>query len=164
VPAPATAPGAKPSPQPKPAKGTVASGSNRYLLTIKTKPDVPLGRTFADVVLTTSDARMPRVPIQVILGIRGPVEVAPDRVSFSPGSAVEHVTVTRPDGAPLTIVGVESSDRDFKVTSTPVKAKHEYDVAIRYVGKPGREVKARVTVRTNEPRQRAIVIVLTGKV
>ena len=37
------------------------------------------------------------------------------------------------------------------------------DVTIRYVGKPGRTIKATVTVRTNEPRQRSIAIQVTGR-
>src|SRR6185295_17481377 len=136
-------------------RGPVASGSDRYLLTIAPKADAPLGRVFAEVAVSTSDARVPRIPIQVILGLQAPVEVSPDRVTFEPGAPVQHLTVVRPDGGKLAVLGVTAKTRDVKATVTRVRPDHEYDVTIRWVGKPGQTIRSSVTVRTNERRRRA---------
>jgi len=93
--------------------------------------------------------------------------VTPLQLVVRPGAdaPVLHVKISKARGAGLKILGVQSSDPEFVATTTAVARGREYDVAIRYTGKPGRgPVSSRITVKTNEPQQGAIVIPLTGQI
>jgi len=151
-----------------PAGGTtpLASGSSRYGVTIAARRDLPVGRSVAAADLTTTLPGAESVPLRVNLVVLGEVQVTPEAVTFepSPDGAVRHVRISKPRGAPLRILAVESSSPDFTVTSATVSKGRTYDIAVHYVGKPGRGwVSARTTVRTNEPRQSVIVIPVSGR-
>ena len=66
-------------------------------------------------------------------------------------------------GNTLRILGVESSDKDFVPTVRAVVRGREYDVVVKYVGQPNRGVvRSSLTVKTNEPHQRSIVVPVVG--
>jgi hypothetical protein len=118
------------------------------------------------VTFLTSDPRAPRLPIRVNLTVLGALDVAPERLVLQPGQATnaQHVKIRKLQGAGLAIVGVESSNPDFTATTTAVSDGREYDVAVQYTGKRAHgSVSARITVRTNEPAQSAIVIPVMGR-
>jgi len=145
----------------------VAAGSSRYLVTITPKPDVPIGESVRDVILTTDLPRAERVLIRVVLVVSAWVQVLPERLSVEPAAEapVLHARIKKRAGDGFAILGVESSDADFTLTVTTVDDGREYDLAVRYTGKPGRgPVDVRITARTNEPGQTAIVIPLTGRI
>jgi len=151
----------------KPAQGApLAAGSSRYLVTLTPTETVTVGRLLATVTLVTNHPKAERIPLSATLLVTGPLTVSPERLFVrSPTTAhVQHVKVTKPEGGePLKILGVESSDPDFTASATAVREGREYDVTVSYTGKPGRGVvKAQITVKTNEPRQSAIVIPITG--
>ncbi len=158
--------GARARGRPKRPHGVpVATGSSRYLVTIAPKPGLRIGQTIATVTLTTNRAKAETVPIRAVLMVTGRVDVAPPALVARAGAEplVLHAKVTKAGGDSLEIVDVGSDDPDFTVTSTPIAAGHEYDVAVRYTGKPGRGiVQSQIRVRTNEPGQETIVIPLTG--
>lgn len=141
----------------------VATGSSRYLVTVKAKPDVPVGRTIAPVTIATSHPRAATVPIRVNLVVQGAVQILPDRILFQPTATVQRVKLRKTEGPALAILGVESSDPELKATPAAVEEGREYDLAVEYTGQPGRVLNARITVRTNEPRQQAIVIPVVGR-
>lgn len=148
------------------AKRAIATGANHYLVRLTPKPDAPLGRSLAPVTLTTTVRGAETVPIQTTLFVLGRVQVAPTFLSLrpSPEPPAMHVKVRTASGDGLKVLGVESSDPDFTAVTTPVADGREYDVAVTYGGKPGRgPVTARITVRTNEPGQEAIVVPLSGQ-
>jgi hypothetical protein len=143
----------------------VASGSNRYVVTVVARDDAPAAHSLASVTLSTDRPKAKTVPIHVILFPLRPVQVTPDRLVVQPvsdGSAL-HAKLRKPTGDPLEILAVESSAPDFTATATAVTPGREYDIAVRYTGQPGRGmVNARITVRTNDPQQGTIVIPLVG--
>jgi hypothetical protein len=160
--------GAPSHPRPSPRarrRQSVASGSSRYLLTITTKPDLPVGTATANVTLTTDLGKAERIPLQVFVLVSGRVRVLPDRllarpVPFNP---ILHATISKRTGDGFRILGVKSSDPDFVATTSPITKGREYDLTVRYTGKPGRgPVNSQITVRTNEPGQNVIVIPLIG--
>jgi len=143
----------------------VATGASRYTISVKPTEKAPIGQSMAKVMLTTTLAKAEKVPISVALSLTGPVQVVPVRLLVQPAAPVLHARISRRDGPKLRILGIESSDPDFSVTQTTVAAGREYDLAVRYTGKPGRgPVDARITVRTNEPRQAAVVIPVSGRI
>jgi hypothetical protein len=148
-------------------KKALATGSGRYLVSIVPKPDLPLGQTVANVTLTTDRPKAERVAIRAVLMVVGVVRVDPDRLIVRPEAEVPvlHARLRKAEsGDPLRILAVESSDADFSASFTPVRDGREYDVAVRYTGKPGRGVvNGRITVKTSEPTQPAIVIPLAGR-
>jgi len=146
-------------------RGAIASGSNRYRVTIAAKPDLPIGQSSANVTLTTNRAKAETVPIRALLVVSGRVEVAPPALLMQPGPGpVVHARIRKPGGRPLQILDVASTDPQFTATSTPITPGHEYDIAVSYTGKPGRGfVNPRVTVKTNEPGQETIVIPVSGR-
>jgi hypothetical protein len=148
--------------QPTPA----AAGGNRYVLTVAAKPDVPVGRAGVMGTLTTSHPRAPSLPIRVHLSVLGDLEVAPAQVALglAAGTDTQRVKIRRREGGGLQVTGVESSDADFSATLIPTVIGREYDVVVRYAGKPERgTVRARLTVKTNDRNQGTIVIPLTGR-
>ncbi|HJQ84806.1 MAG TPA: hypothetical protein VKA21_12060 [Candidatus Binatia bacterium] len=150
------------------AKSTaVASGAARYTVSIAPKADVPIGQSTAYVNLATSVKKAEKVPINLVLTIVGPLEASPSRLLIAPATEppVLHVRVRRHAGGAVKILGVESNDPDFAVTTTPIEDGKAHDVTVRYVGKPGRgPVSGRIVIRTDEPRQPELVIPLSGRV
>ena len=147
--------------------GAVAAGSSRYVVTITPKPDVPAGEQVQNVTLTTDRAKEKTVLIRAVLVVLARLRIAPERLLVEPGAEppVLHVRIRKRAGDGLTILGVASSDADFSATLSTIEDGREYDVAVRYTGRPGRgPVDARITAQTNEPGQTAIVIPLTGRI
>jgi hypothetical protein len=153
-------------PAPRAHGGPVATGSGRYLVTIMPTSKAQVGTSIANVTLSTSQPKAKTVTIRAVLSVAGQVQVVPPQLVVQPGpeAPVLHVKVSKPRGGTMKVLGVASSDPDFKATTTAVAKGREYDVAVRYAGKPGRgPVNARITVRTDEPQQRTLVIPLTGR-
>jgi len=145
----------------------VAAGSSRYLLVITPTKDAAVGQSVANVTLTTSRPNAETVSVRAILYVSGLVQVDPPRLVVQPGAdgPVVHVKIRKPRGTRLRILGVESSDPEFTPSTTALAPGREYDLLVKYTGKPGRgRVSARITVKTNEPRQTAIIIPLTGSI
>jgi len=167
----APAPGAAP-PKPKrrakqgAGKPPVAAGATRYVVRLTPKADAPIGYSAATVNLTTTVKGAETVPIRAQVFVAGRVQVTPSYLPLRPAAEplVLHVKVQATKGDGLRILGVDSTDPDFTAVATPVQPGREYDVAIRYGGKPGRgRVAARIAVRTNEPGQESIVVPLEGQ-
>lgn len=153
----------KPGPTRKPA----ARGSNRYLLTLTPKRDLPIGQATANVTVRTNLAKAETVPIRAVVVVTGPVAVFPEQLVIAPSASppVLHVKLTKRKGSPLRILGVTSTDPDFTPTSSAVADGHEYDIVITYGGKPNRgPVNALITVKTTEPDQAAIHIPIRGRI
>jgi hypothetical protein len=152
--------------QARPAQKPVATGSSRYLVSITPKPDTPVGEAIRNVTLTTNLPRAGTVLIRAVLVVAARVQVVPERLVVQPSAEppVVHARIRKRTGDGLEILGVESSDPDFTAAVTPIDAGREYDLTVRYTGKPGRgPVSAQITAKTNEPRQPAIVIPLEGR-
>ena len=118
------------------------------------------------MTLSTNHPKAETVTIRPVLSVTGPVEFVPQRLEVQPGpeAPVLHVKIRKPRGGTLKILEVASSDPEFKATTSAIAKGREYDVAVRYTGKPGRgPVNSRITVKTDEPQQRTIVIPLTGR-
>ena len=145
--------------------GAVASGASRYVVTITPKADVPVGRSLASVALTTNHPGGESVPVHVSFVVSGDVLVSPETLVLEPHGTDNHVKISKAHGERLKILGVESSDPDFVPSVRPVVKGREYDIVVRYVGKPNRGVvRLSVTVKTNDRHQRSIVIPVVGAV
>ena len=146
--------------------GAVASGASRYTVTITPKADVPVGRSLATVTLTTNHPDGERIPLQVSLVVSGDVRVLPETLVLQPsGTTDNHVTISKAQGEALRILGVESSDPELVANVRTVAKGREYDIVVKYVGKPHRGVlRWSITVKTNERHQRSIVIPVIGAV
>ncbi|TMA63268.1 MAG: DUF1573 domain-containing protein [Deltaproteobacteria bacterium] len=145
--------------------GAVASGASRYVVTITPKADVAVGRSVASVTLTTNHPGGESVPVQIILVVSGDVLVSPETLVLEPRGTDDHVKISKAQGEVLKILGVESSDPDFVPSVRTVVKGREYDIVVRYVGKPNRGVvRSSVTVKTNDRHQRSIVIPVVGAV
>jgi hypothetical protein len=145
---------------------SVAAGSSRYLLTITPTDKAPVGASIAKVTLRTNQPKAETVTIRAVLSVTGRVQVMPPQLVVHPGSEppVLHVKIAKAGGGTLRILGVASSDPEFEATTTAIAKGREYDLAVRYTGKPGRgPLNSRITVTTDEPQQRTIVIPLTGR-
>ena len=159
----AVRPAADHAPRRKPGPGPVASGADRYIVTITPKDTVPVGRSIATVNLTTNHPEAENVPVQVVFAVSGNVHVQPETLVLEPRGTDSHVKISTTKGNTLRILGVESSDKDFVPTVRAVVRGREYDVVVKYVGQPNRGVvRSSLTVKTNEPHQRSIVVPVVG--
>ena len=151
----------------KPAsKPAVATGSNRYLMTITSNKDAAVGNAIVNLSLTTSVHKAATVTLRPFLIVAGRVQVLPARIYLQPSAATQpqRVSVSKPGGTGLEILGVESADPDFTATVSPVAEGREYDVVVTYKGKPDRgPIDTSITVKTNEPGQQTIVVPLAGR-
>jgi len=167
APAPGAAPATPKAKAKKPAgKPPVAAGATRYLVRLTPKKDAPVGFSSSMVNLTTTVKGAETVPIRVAVFVAGRVQVTPTYLGLRPSAEppVLHLKVQATKGDGFQVLGVEASDPDFTAVATPVHPGREYDVTIRYGGKPGRgRVAARIAVRTNEPGQESIVVPLEGQ-
>jgi hypothetical protein len=152
--------GATPGPKKKRAAKVVAAGESRYRVSILPKADLPVGQRIATVTLTTDRPKAERVAIRAVIAVVGAVRVFPERLFLHGASATVpvHARLTKGTGAPVRILGVDSSDADLTATSSPMREGREYDLTFRYGGQPGRTVDARVTVRTDDPEQPTVVV------
>jgi hypothetical protein len=144
----------------------VAAGSNRYLVTLTPTEQARVGRSAAVVTLTTNKPKAESVSLRPVVVLAGRVKVVPPDLVFEPGpeNTVMHAKISTRGVSRVKILGVESSDPDFTASTSTVAAGREYDLAVRYTGKPGRGLlHSQVTVRTNEPRQETIVIRVLGR-
>jgi hypothetical protein len=144
----------------------VAAGSSRYLVTITPTEKATVGASIAKVTLTTNQPKAETVTIRAVLSVTGRVQVVPPQLVVQPGTEapVLHVKIAKPRGGTLKILGVASGDPEFEATTTAIAKGREYDLTVRYTGKPGRgAVNSRITVETDEPQQRTIVIPLIGR-
>ena len=165
APAPGAAPG-KAKMKKGAGKPPVAAGASRYVVRLAPKADAPIGNSVSTVTLTTTVKGAETVPIRAAIFVIGRVAVTPTYLAVrpSPEPPVLHVKVAATKGDGLRILGVETGDPDFTAVATAVQAGREYDVTIRYGGKPGRgRVATRIVVRTNEPGQEAILVPLQGQ-
>jgi len=143
----------------------IATGSSRYLVAIIPKKDTAVGQSIANVNLTTNREKAEKIGIRAVVSVVGPVQFNPVQIILrpSPDGFETTVKVSKASGPPFDILGVESADPDFTATTTPVKKGSEYDVVVKYTGKPGRGmVRSRLTVKTNEPSQPTLVIPILG--
>lgn len=161
--------------------GTLAAGSSSYKLTVSTKPDAAVGRTFQSLEIATSHPKAPSLKVNVSLLVQGEVEVVPERVylqgappaaapaSGQPAPAVaapmaQTVKIRKTAGSPLKIDGVSSSDPDFATSLKTITEGREYDLEIKYTGKPGRGmVSGQVTLKTNEPKQPTLTVPVAAR-
>jgi hypothetical protein len=137
------------------------------VVTITPGKDVPVGRSFANVTLTTSLAKAKTLLIRVALVVTGRVEVVPDQLMVQPGDGTPtlHVRLRQVSGTGLRVLAVESSDPDFTTAVAGTTEGREYMITVTFAGKPGRgQVSAQITIRTNQPGQGAIVIPLAGSI
>jgi hypothetical protein len=158
--------GGAPGKPAKPRKGTVASGRSSYEVTIAPAKAAPIGHTIATVVLDTSHPKAHTVQIRAMVTVTGRVVVQPAQLFMAAvtNNTSQHVKISKPAGTPLVLGEVSSTDADVRATVTPVTEGREYDLAVSYVGQPGRgAVRARVMVKTNEPGQDVLVIPVSGR-
>ena len=147
-------------------KHALAAGASRYVLRLTPRADAPVGSSTTPVTITTTVRGAETVPIQAAVFVVGRVQVTPTFLYVRPSSEppVMHVKVATAASDGLKILGVDSSDPDVSAVTTPVAEGREYEVAVRYGGKPGRgQVNGRITVRTNEPGQETIVVPFAGQ-
>jgi hypothetical protein len=148
-------------------KAPIATGSSRYVVTITSTKDAPVGNAIANVTLTTSVHKAATVSIRPFLIVAGRLQILPTRLAVQPSSATQplRVSISKPGGAGLSILAVECGDSDFTVAATAVTEGRQYDLVVTYNGKPGRgPVNTNITVKTNEPGQETIVIPLGGRI
>lgn len=160
--------------------GTIAAGSATYKLTISTKADAPVGRSFQALEVATSHPKVPSLRINVSLLVQGEVEVVPERVYLqsvppmptadgkpaptTPPAMAQTVKIRKTTGNPLKIEGVSSSDPDFSTSLKTVSDGREFDLEIKYTGKAGRGmVSAQVVIKTNEPKQPTITVPVAAR-
>lgn len=160
------APGARVKTPRRRGPQAVASGTNRYLVTITPRADLPVGQASAKLTLTTDLPKGTTVPIRAVIFVTGAVRVVPSRLTVRPAPTppVLHVRISKVEGDALEIRGVESDDVAFSATLGTIAEGREYDVTVRYTGPPGRgAVDSRIVVKTNDPKQGSIVIPVTGR-
>jgi hypothetical protein len=155
------------TPKRKPAgKPPLGAGSSRYVMTITSNKDAAVGNAIVNLSLTTSVHKAATVTLRPFLIVAGRLQVLPPRVYLQPAAATQpqRVSISKPGGTGLEILGVESADPDFAATVSPVTEGREYDVIVTYKGKPDRgPVNTSITVKTNEPGQQTIVVPLAGR-
>lgn len=155
---------------PKAKTGTVASGANRYQITITPAGAIPIGRLNATVTLKTTHPKASEQVIRLFGTITGDVDVMPPNVSLGTGASatpeakVQHVLIRKAVGDPLKILGVTAADPQLATTLKTVKEGREYDLEVKYTGPPKTTaMSSKVTVTTNDARQPTLDIPVWGR-
>lgn len=116
------------------------SGQVSYELTVKLKPDVPLGYFKDQIMLVTNDQRSTNVPVDVEARIKSEVTLSPASLFLGvlkPGQKVTKPLVIQ-GKKPFRITGVKCAAEGFSFeTSDAVKAVHLLPVTFT-AGKPGK--------------------------
>jgi len=155
---------------PKPKSGTVASGSNRYKVTITPSKTLAVGRINSTVTLKTTHPKAPEQVIRIFGTVTGDVEVLPQFVTLvtGPGSApearVQHVMIKKVSGDPLKILSVKSDNPAIATSMKTVTDGRSYDVEVKYTGEPqATPLSAKIAIKTNDPRQSALEVQVWGR-
>lgn len=155
---------------PKPKSGTIASGANRYQVTITASDTVPIGRVNATLTLKTSHPKASDQVIRIFGTVTGDVEMVPSTVSLSVGASappeakVQHVIIRKAGGTPLKILQVAADNPQVSTALKTVKEGQEYDLEVKYAGPAmTTALSSKITVRTNDPRQPTIELPVWGR-
>ena len=155
---------------PKTKPGTVASGVNRYKVTITPGKDLPVGRINGNLSLKTTHPKAPEQLIRISGQVAGDVEVIPQYVTLStgpggdPAARVQHVAIKKAAGSPLKLMGATADNPGIVATLKTVTEGHEYDLEVKYTGQPSTApVTSKVTVKTNDPRQPTLEVQVWGR-
>ncbi len=155
---------------PKAKAGTVASGVNRYKLTITPAKNMPVGRLNSTITLKTSHPKAPEQVIRIFGQVAGDVEVIPQYVTLSTGPGaepegrVQHVAIRKAAGGSLKVLGASADNPEIVPTLKTISEGKEYDLEIKYTGQPSTApVTAKVTVRTDDPRQPTLDVQVWGR-
>jgi hypothetical protein len=155
---------------PKTKTGTVASGANRYKVTIAPAKGLAVGRLSSTITLATTNPKQAEQVIRVFGNVTGDVEASPQYVTLvtgagaAPEQRVQHVTVKKVVGDELKILGTSSDNPNLSTSVKTVTAGREYDVEIKYTGTDSTAPLAgKVTIKTNDARQPTVEIQVWGR-
>lgn len=156
---------------PKPKSGCVASGANRYKVTVSPAANLAVGRVNSSITLKTTHPKAAELPIRIYGNVLGDVEVSPQQVTLSTGpqaaaeAKVQHIAIKKATGDPLKISGVTSDNAGVTTALKTVTDGREYDLEVKYTGEPlTMALTAKVTLKTNDPRQPSIDLPVWGRV
>jgi hypothetical protein len=125
-----------------------------YQLTVKLRPDIPVGAWHADVWLKTNDPHTPRIRVPLTVEIEGAITPTPSELVFGrvpAGGRMERRVVLR-SMAPFKITQIDGADALFQVEGKSDEAKtvHVLTVTFTAGSSPG-EVTRRFRVHTDLP-------------
>jgi hypothetical protein len=136
----------------------------RWELTARTTPPLPVGRFSATVALETGLELMPEIGALVYGFVQAPVSVRPSKLYLPKNSVAEikrTVWVAHAPDHPLEITGVRASDESIKVELGPTTRKAEgetlAELQIIVTLPPGDRIvpdsRPRVEISTNSPNE-----------
>jgi hypothetical protein len=154
----------------KPKPGTVASGANRYKVTIAPPPEPKVGMTVTQLLVKTTHAKAAEIPLRVFANVSGDVTFSPPTVMLQTGAAATPdqkqatILLQKLTGDALKILGVTSDDPSLETSSKTVEAGRNYEITVKYVGAPLTTVlNSKVSVQTNDRRQPTVAIPVWGR-
>ena len=155
---------------PKPKAGTIASGSNRYKMTIAPAKTLQVGRINSTVTLKTTHPKSPEQVVRIFGTVTGDVEVIPQYVTLvtGPGAApeakVQHVIIKKQVGDALKILGVTSDNAAIATKLKTVTEGREYDLEVKFTGEPlTAPLSAKLAIKTNDERQPSLDVQVWGR-
>ena len=155
---------------PKPKAGTIASGTNRYKMTIAPAKGLAVGRINSTITLKTSHPKAPEQVVRIFGTVTGDVEVTPQYVTLvtgpgtSPESRVQHVIIKKQVGDSLKISGVTSDNPSIATNLKTVTDGREYDLEVKFTGEPlTAPLSAKLNIKTNDARQPNLEVQVWGR-
>jgi hypothetical protein len=143
-----------------------ADGRVSYLLSVRLKPDAPVGYFQDQLVLVTSDQRDMRIPLMVSGRVLGLVNVSPAVLTMGvvrSGETVSKRLVVRGQ-KPFRVVAVRCSDESFSfATSDEAKSIHLIPVTFTASPTPG-SFKTEIQIETDLESGAAATCVATATV
>jgi len=157
-----------PPPSPKPS--TVGSGSSRYKLIITPPAQPKVGRVVTQVDVVSTHPKVPSLAIKISGNVTGDISFAPQTVMLMGGASATaeqkqaKVTVAKPAGDALEILGVTASNPGLKPSFRMTKEGREAEITVKYDGPAlTSALNATVIVKTNDARQSAVEIPVWGR-
>ncbi|HEV3256295.1 MAG TPA: DUF1573 domain-containing protein [Gemmataceae bacterium] len=103
-----------------------------YRLTARIRPDIPVGKWYTDLWLTTDNATTPRVRVPLTVEIEAPLSVSPDGVvlgQVKAGGQAERRVIVRGSKA-FRIVSIKGTDKLLSVRDSTTASKHVHVLTV----------------------------------
>jgi hypothetical protein len=115
-------------------KGQPISGGMSYVLSAKMRPDIPVGKWFTDVWVSTNQGAGSKIRIPLTVDVEAALQVVPGAVTFDPAKvgAEETKQVVVKGAQPFRILEVQGGDGVFAAVAKTSDAKPVHIVTVTF--------------------------------
>jgi Protein of unknown function (DUF1573) len=127
------------------------TGEVAYELSVRLRPDTPVGKWFTDIWLTTNNPATPRVRVPLTVEIEPALSINPGTLALGDvkaGKETERKVIVR-GATPFKITGIKGTDKEITVRDNSDEAKAIHVLTVKVQGKQPGDVSRTFHIATD---------------